>query len=32
VQGLFTGQRTIDDLLKAADYLWDNPTATSAPS
>jgi raffinose/stachyose/melibiose transport system substrate-binding protein len=31
IQGLFTGQKTIDDLLKSMDYMWDNPTATSGP-
>ena len=31
VQGLFTGQKTVDDLLKSLDFLWDNPTATSGP-
>jgi raffinose/stachyose/melibiose transport system substrate-binding protein len=31
VQGLFTGQRTVDDLLKTLDYMWDNPTATTGP-
>jgi hypothetical protein len=29
--GLFTGQLTIDKVLQNLDYLWDNPTATSAP-
>jgi raffinose/stachyose/melibiose transport system substrate-binding protein len=32
IPGLFTGQKTISQILQAADYMWDNPTATSAPS
>jgi raffinose/stachyose/melibiose transport system substrate-binding protein len=29
ITGLFTGQRTIDDVLKGADSMWDNPSATA---
>jgi raffinose/stachyose/melibiose transport system substrate-binding protein len=29
--GLFSGQSTPDSALKALDYLWDNPTSTTAP-
>jgi hypothetical protein len=32
ITGLLTGQKSIDDVRKALDYLWDNPTATSAPA
>jgi raffinose/stachyose/melibiose transport system substrate-binding protein len=31
LQALFTGQKSVDDILKMMDYLWDNPTASSAP-
>jgi raffinose/stachyose/melibiose transport system substrate-binding protein len=31
ILGLFTGQKSIDKTLADLDYLWDNPTATSAP-
>jgi raffinose/stachyose/melibiose transport system substrate-binding protein len=29
--GLFTGQLGVANILKAADYMWDNPTAISPP-
>jgi raffinose/stachyose/melibiose transport system substrate-binding protein len=29
--GLITGQRTVAQILKDFDYLWDNPDAASAP-
>jgi raffinose/stachyose/melibiose transport system substrate-binding protein len=32
MQGLITGQKSVDDILKGLDYLWDNPTATSPPN
>jgi raffinose/stachyose/melibiose transport system substrate-binding protein len=31
IVGLFTGQKTVDQILKDQDYLWANPTATQAP-
>jgi raffinose/stachyose/melibiose transport system substrate-binding protein len=30
-QVLLTGQKTVSDILKGMDYLWDNPTATAPP-
>jgi raffinose/stachyose/melibiose transport system substrate-binding protein len=32
MQGLITGQLTVYQLLKGADYMWDNPTATAPPA
>jgi raffinose/stachyose/melibiose transport system substrate-binding protein len=32
MQALITGQKSVDDILKGLDYLWDNPDATAPPS
>jgi ABC-type glycerol-3-phosphate transport system substrate-binding protein len=32
LQGLLLGSKSVDDVLKGLDYMWDNPTATSPPT